>query len=469
MNRFRTICISQPISAYLDRRAFHWASPPRETRLDLLEVYPDRIELKAKLDHTSLIDYFSNLQEQDAEKHDNPQPLRLFFIDELNFVDPFHLNREPNLELNTTGYWMRQRFGVSPLFFSLIISPNYVVKAGNASLMRMEHGKCVEVDGLYRISSDLFAGDITHVWFSHSLIGSRSSTYVIHGCPHRAKDLILAFTHEKTIPMVLRPLAIDTFLCEYAVHTWCQDIILPRDRLVFYEKQSILGFSPEQTAGAVEELHALSNDLHIIQEELTDVQDRIQYLCGIYQRIMQSSSQTDDPAILDSLEYLSSKSSKMRRWAKNYAERTGIRINLIYNLATQLDSRTNLEIARLSSRIAVSTQQDSSSMITMAAVTMFFLPGTFVSALFSMVFFDTQANGNGSESLLVGSQWWLFPAITIPITILVFVIWLGWRRYRNRMDSVALGTSQLGAFVKPVPIPRQNFRRGYHNPNLISS
>jgi hypothetical protein len=34
-------------------------SPPRETLLDLLEVYPDRINLKPKLDHSSLIDYFS--------------------------------------------------------------------------------------------------------------------------------------------------------------------------------------------------------------------------------------------------------------------------------------------------------------------------------------------------------------------------------------------------------------------------
>jgi hypothetical protein len=164
----------------------------------------------------------------------------------------------------------------------------------------------------------------------------------------------------------------------------CQDIIVPRDRLVFYvcvaemattyrpgnfdnlyqEKGSTLNFSPEQTAEAVEEFHALSQNLQIIQEDLTDVQDRIQYLFGVHQRLLQFSSQTDDLTVLDSLEYLLSKSSKMKRWAKNYAERTGIRINLIYNLATQADSRTNLEIARLSSRIAVSTQQDSSSMIT---------------------------------------------------------------------------------------------------------
>jgi len=33
-------------------------SPPRETLLDLLEVYPDKIKLQKSLDHSSLIDYF---------------------------------------------------------------------------------------------------------------------------------------------------------------------------------------------------------------------------------------------------------------------------------------------------------------------------------------------------------------------------------------------------------------------------
>jgi hypothetical protein len=90
---------------------------------------------------------------------------------------------------------------------------------------------CKLPDGFYRISASIYAGNFTHVWFSHS---SQSSTYVIYGCPQEAKDLILTFARERTIQMLLRPLAIDTFLCEYAVHTWCQDIIDPGDRLVFY-------------------------------------------------------------------------------------------------------------------------------------------------------------------------------------------------------------------------------------------
>jgi hypothetical protein len=70
-------------------------------------------------------------------------------------------------------------------------------------------------------------------------------------------------------------------------------------------------------------------------------------------------------------------------------------------------------------------------------------------ALFSMVFFDTKANDNGSESIIVGRQWWLFPAITIPLTIFVFALWVAWQRYRNRVDLASLGISDLMRIAGP--------------------
>ena len=47
-------------------------------------------------------------------------------------------------------------------------------------------------DGFYRVepTSVLRDGYITHVWFSHCLTGSQSSTYIIHGCPGQVKDLM---------------------------------------------------------------------------------------------------------------------------------------------------------------------------------------------------------------------------------------------------------------------------------------
>jgi len=69
-----------------------------------------------------------------------------------------------------------------------------------------------------------------------------------------------------------------------------------------------------------------------------------------------------------------------------------------------------------------------------------------------MVFFDTKANDNGSESIVVGRQWWLFPAVTIPLTIVVFVTWVVWQRYRNRVDSESLGISGLMKIAEPDPM-----------------
>ena len=77
-----------------------------------------------------------------------------------------------------------------------------------------------------------------------------------------------------------------------------------------------------------------------------------------------------------------------------------------------------------------------------------------------MVFFDNKANGSGSESLIVGRQWWLFPAITIPLTILVFTIWVAWQRYRNRVDRQNLGIDGLVGIVGADPTSEKISQQG---------
>jgi hypothetical protein len=131
-------------------------------------------------------------------------------------------------------------------------------------------------------------------------------------------------------------------------------------------------FTPTQTAETVENLHSLSQRFHIISEHLTDLHEGLRYLVSVHRRLMDLLPGRYDPvdaeSVNDSFEYLMSKTNTLRRWVVNYTKRTGIRINLLFNLATQSDNRTNLEIARLSSKIAVSTQRDSSSMITCVRV-----------------------------------------------------------------------------------------------------
>jgi Mg2+ and Co2+ transporter CorA len=92
-------------------------------------------------------------------------------------------------------------------------------------------------------------------------------------------------------------------------------------------------------------------------------------------------------------------------------------------LLTHEDSVTNIKLAAISRDIAAATKEDGSAMKTISIMTMLFLPATFFAALFSM------------PSLGWGDKFWLYWAITVPSTVLVFSIWAvinNWSRMWKR-------------------------------------
>lgn len=76
-------------------------------------------------------------------------------------------------------------------------------------------------------------------------------------------------------------------------------------------------------------------------------------------------------ASYNTLEYVLSSLECQRRWLLSYKSRKDTAMNLVFNLVTQQDSSTNVEIS-------YSMKKDSSSMNTIALLTMIFLPGTAV-------------------------------------------------------------------------------------------
>jgi Mg2+ and Co2+ transporter CorA len=84
-------------------------------------------------------------------------------------------------------------------------------------------------------------------------------------------------------------------------------------------------------------------------------------------------------------------------------------VHQVFNLVTQQDSVTNTDIAR-------ETKADSSSMKTIAALTMIFLPGTFTSSVFSMNIVD-------------GAPWWAYVAVTLPLTVVTITAWWFWTTF----------------------------------------
>jgi hypothetical protein len=63
--------------------------------------------------------------------------------------------------------------------------------------------------------------------------------------------------------------------------------------------------------------------------------------------------------------------------------------------------------------------RDSTSMKTVAIMTMGFLPATFYAALFAV------PSLTWDQPTVVGSRFWVYWAVTLPTTILAFIIWSG--------------------------------------------
>lgn len=89
------------------------------------------------------------------------------------------------------------------------------------------------------------------------------------------------------------------------------------------------------------------------------------------------------------------------------------------------------KVAKQTQRVAEQTQRDSASMITIAALTLLFLPGTFISSIMSSTFF-----GFGGDGPQVSKESWILGPAILVLTAIVIGVWLIWLRRRIRKDRM---------------------------------
>ncbi|KPI34972.1 uncharacterized protein AB675_11909 [Cyphellophora attinorum] len=105
-------------------------------------------------------------------------------------------------------------------------------------------------------------------------------------------------------------------------------------------------------------------------------------------------------------------------------KRLGSMMTTLNTIVAQIDSRSNLEVAR-------AARYDSSSMLTIAFLTATFLPPTFVCSLFGMNMFNFESSENSVR--VVSPLFWLYWVITLPLTVAVLLTWKYWEHRRNRL------------------------------------
>ncbi|KAI7304952.1 hypothetical protein KC315_g14915 [Hortaea werneckii] len=164
------------------------------------------------------------------------------------------------------------------------------------------------------------------------------------------------------------------------------------------------------------QLHVISQDIdsktasadmtHMIVRRLESAHQRYR------QRRYSDNVCTAVEQTADALQYLSESIESQRRWVVSYKARKDIALNLIL---TQQDAATSATIAR-------EAKADGNSMKVIAALTMVFLPGTFLSSVFGM-------------SVMEGEKrWWLYVALTLPLTVFVIAVWWVWQSFAGAPD-----------------------------------
>ncbi|KAL2787666.1 hypothetical protein BJX66DRAFT_340978 [Aspergillus keveii] len=101
----------------------------------------------------------------------------------------------------------------------------------------------------------------------------------------------------------------------------------------------------------------------------------------------------------------------LRVRSKTLSERLLNEINLASNLVSQASGQAASESATMIKCIAF-----------LATV---YLPGVYVSGIFGTSFFSFQSNGASN----VSSDFWIFWAATVPLTVLTLLVWWAWHNY----------------------------------------
>ncbi|KAK2766863.1 hypothetical protein FQN54_006177 [Arachnomyces sp. PD_36] len=189
-----------------------------------------------------------------------------------------------------------------------------------------------------------------------------STTYF---CLNLPKSVIRRFTDDiKRDPRLASyPFYLEILTSDEVLKLWQRD--MKEQRSMLKKLEEAVKFPDIDST--TRELHKLSRHWFIHSRHLSDYETQLKFF---------------QAASLRQSEIIASQ-SKNKQQLNEAREKT--RINLLFHLANQAESRANIqiatqnnEVAELTAELAKRTQRDGAAMITIAAVTMFFLPGTFV-------------------------------------------------------------------------------------------
>ncbi|TVY88557.1 hypothetical protein LAWI1_G005732 [Lachnellula willkommii] len=148
-------------------------------------------------------------------------------------------------------------------------------------------------------------------------------------------------------------------------------------------------------------------------------------------------------SMLARLDFYRVKLQGIESYAYTTLQRLDIQRSALYNIIAQKESKLNFQMAGEQRKLAHASKRDSAAMKTISLLGAIFFPGAYLASVFSMTFFNFQDPGPA-----VDNRFWIYWAITIPVTGIIVGVWYVWekkreRRYENEDQDLERGSETM--------------------------
>jgi len=201
----------------------------------------------------------------------------------------------------------------------------------------------------------------------------------------------------------------------------CQDVKLPRTQnqeIWTPSDQDILPAQGEVSAHDVPLPHnfdATTIWMNTLASDISLMEHMVESLINLCEQVFNFPYKRPEDASFhgedtwDAIKYLQSLNEALLLQTRELQRAVHIRMTIINTFIAQRDNTAN--------------RNDSTAMMSIAFVTMFFLPGTSVAALFAMPFFDWAAGLPSPSDSVVNPRISIYVAVTILLTAIVLLLW----------------------------------------------
>ncbi|KAL4871455.1 hypothetical protein BDV12DRAFT_28771 [Aspergillus spectabilis] len=243
--------------------------------------------------------------------------------------------------------------------------------------------------------------------------------------PETGRQLVHIFelAHSQQVAFIEKLPALDERKCNpFNWHASFARIILEQYDAAFWMLRDLVRTqekarsNPKHKGNNFTLLHDISRHIFHYQETIEVAEHTLQSLSTEFihwRRDDNAGVQTNIKTFVKTrqlISYEKKRAHSLKTRSKSLNDRHQNEINLAFNLVSQ--------------GFGHDARSDSNMMKTIAVVSIFYLPGTFVSGLFGTNFFSFQADpGN---TWLVAKEFWIYWVVTIPLTMATIGVWAIW-------------------------------------------